>query len=88
MNAMNMTVRVYRIIGEMKFKTGFKQKFKIEVTALTEKQALENVYSILGSRHKLKRNHINIYEIKEISPEEIENQYIKELISLDRIVKI
>ncbi|MCD6563818.1 MAG: 50S ribosomal protein LX [Thermoproteales archaeon] len=85
---MSTEIKVYRITGEMKFKTGFTQRFKIEVRALTEKHALEKIYSILGSRHKLKRNHIKIEEIKEINPEEVENQYVKEFISLEKIVKI
>ena len=85
---MDDAVKVYRVIGEMRFKTGFIQKFKVEVTGLSEKQALEKVYSVLGSRHRLKRSHIRIKEVKEISVEEVEDQYIKELISLEKIVKI
>ncbi|KUO40545.1 MAG: hypothetical protein APZ16_05010 [Candidatus Hadarchaeum yellowstonense] len=63
-------MQIYRISGW--FKQGlFKQKFRREVVALSEKQALEIVYSLLGSRHGLSRNRIHIEEVTEIKPEEV-----------------
>jgi len=85
--SMSHEVKVYRITGKMKFKTGFVQEFKIEVPALNEEHALEKLYSILGSRHKLKRSYIRIDEIRKLDPEEVESQYVKEIIALDKIVK-
>ncbi|MEM0112018.1 MAG: 50S ribosomal protein L18Ae [Fervidicoccaceae archaeon] len=41
------------------------QPFMLEVTGISEKDVKEKVYSILGSKHKLKRYHIKIEEIKE-----------------------
>jgi large subunit ribosomal protein LX len=63
-------MQVYRVSGW--FKQGFnRQKFRRELLALTKEQALERIYSELGSRHKLKRNQINIEEVAEIKVEEI-----------------
>lgn len=63
-------MRIYRIRGW--FKQGlFKQKFKREVAALSKEQALENVYSVLGSKHGLTRNRIHIEEVTEVKPEEV-----------------
>ncbi|MEM3421907.1 MAG: 50S ribosomal protein L18Ae [Candidatus Hadarchaeum sp.] len=63
-------MQIYRISGW--FKQGlFKQKFRREVVALTKEQALERVYSLLGSRHGITRNRIHIEEVVEINPEEI-----------------
>jgi large subunit ribosomal protein LX len=57
-------VKVYEIRG--KFLMGEKfQPFVKEYRALNEKQALEYVYSNLGSKHKTPRNKIKILEIKE-----------------------
>ena len=63
-------MQIYRIRGW--FKQGlYRQKFTRELLALSKEQALERVYSELGSRHKLKRNLINIDEVAEIKPEEV-----------------
>ncbi|HID60413.1 MAG TPA: 50S ribosomal protein L18a [Hadesarchaea archaeon] len=62
-------MQVYRIRGW--FKQGFqRQKFTKELLALSNEHALERIYSDLGSKHKLKRNQINIERITEIKPEE------------------
>ena len=63
-------MQIYRIRGW--FKQGlYRQNFTRELLALSKEQALERVYSELGSRHKLKRNLINIDEVTEIKPEEV-----------------
>ncbi|MEM4602042.1 MAG: 50S ribosomal protein L18Ae [Desulfurococcaceae archaeon] len=62
-------------------------KFTQEVTALHEREALEKIYSILGSRHKLKRYHIKISDIRTISPAEASKANISHIMKLERIVK-
>lgn len=63
-------MQVYRVAGW--FKQGFnRQNFTRELIAITKEQALERIYSEFGSRHKLKRNQINIEEVTEIRVEEI-----------------
>ena len=63
-------VKVFRVKGW--FKQGFqKQTFTRELPAISEKQALERVYSEVGSKHRIKRNLINIESITEIKPEEV-----------------
>jgi len=78
-------VKVFRVTGLMRIK-GEWQKFSLEVTDVKQKNAVERVYSLLGSRHKLKRSHIRILEVKEIKPEEVEDSRIRELLNTDRIV--
>lgn len=41
------------------------QPFKKTIQSNNEKNAREKVYSLLGSKHRLKRNQIKISEIKE-----------------------
>ena len=60
------------------------QKFSIVKRGLKPEHVKELVYSELGSRHKLKRYHIKITNIREISPEEVEDIHIKRLVELDR----
>ena len=63
---------IYRVSG--RFKMGeFIQKFAIEVIARNEEEAKEYTYSIMGSKHRVKRYHIWIHDVKKISPDEAEN---------------
>ncbi len=65
---MNMRKKLFKITG--KFFMGNKyQKFSKEIVALKKEDALELVYSDLGSKHKVKRTQIKIEKIEE---EEIE----------------
>ena len=62
-------VRTFQIKGW--FKQGrHRQPFNKEVPALSEQQALERIYSELGSRHRIKRNLIHVDEIAALEPEE------------------
>jgi len=63
-------MQIYRIRGW--FKQGlFKQKFTRDILALKKEQALERVYSEVGSRHRLTRNEIHIEEAVEVKAEEV-----------------
>ena len=82
-------VKIFRITGRMlvshdRFPTW--QKFTKEVRALTKEQALEKVYSILGSNHKLRRKHIVVEEVKEISPDEATRSDVLEFQRIERLV--
>ncbi len=72
-------MKAYRANGE--FKTGkFSwQKFSIEIAAENEAGVTEQIYSNLGSRHKLNRTQIRIAEIKPIKGDEIISHTVKYL---------
>lgn len=63
------------------FKTGkfTSQKFSIEVAAENEAGVNEQIYSNLGSRHKLKRTQIMIDEIRPLKGDEITNPTVEYL---------
>ena len=61
--------------------------FTLYVRALKKEHALERVYSELGSRHKLKRYHIKIEEVKEASLDEVEDLNIIRLSTMKSWVK-
>lgn len=87
---MSGEIKVYRIVGYMMIshdKYPVWQKFTQEVRALTEKEALEKVYSNLGSRHKLKRYHIRIEKVEVITPEEATHPEVLSLLKVERLVK-
>ncbi len=72
-------MKAFRALGE--FKTGkFSwQKFSIEIAAEDEAGVTEQIYSNLGSRHKLNRSQIKIAEIKPIAGDEIISHTVKYL---------
>ncbi|AWR97712.1 50S ribosomal protein L18a [Acidianus sulfidivorans JP7] len=82
-------VKIYMIKGnalfnESKFPT--MQKFTKYVRALNEKQAIEYVYSYLGSKNKIKRYNIKIQEIKEVNENEVTDRRVKDIAKLDKII--
>jgi large subunit ribosomal protein LX len=72
-------LKVFRITGEIR-KPNLKTPFKKEVVAIKPEHAIERIYAELGSRHRVKRFHIKILDVKEISPQEIENPLVKKLV--------
>jgi ribosomal protein L20A (L18A) len=49
---------------------------------MTEKEALERIYSLFGGGEKLKRFQITINQIKEIDPSEAKNIVVRALSGL------
>ncbi len=72
-------MKAFRATGS--FKTGrfTEQRFSLELAAEDEASAAEQVYSNLGSRHKLNRKQIKIAELKPIQGEEITSHVVKYL---------
>jgi len=68
-------VKIFRIMGW--FKQGlYRQRFTRELLALSKEQALERIYSDVGSKHRVKRNLIHIEEAVEVKPEEVKNPQV------------
>jgi large subunit ribosomal protein LX len=84
-NVKTFRVKGYMLISHDRLPTW--QVFTKDVRAVSEKDALEKIYSLMGSKHKVKRYHIRIESITEINPEESIDQVVKELASATRIVK-
>jgi len=63
------------------------QRFTKDVRAISERDAVEKVYSILGSNHKVKRYHVRIEKIEEIDPRESRDPFIRQIAVAERIVK-
>ena len=73
-------MKVFRVVGEIQ-KPNLKTSFRKEVIALEPEHAVEKVYTELGSRHRVKRFHIKIASVEEVSVEEIENPLLKKLVA-------
>jgi len=86
---MSSEIKTYRIRGYMLIGHDSApewRSFTREVRAVSIRDALEKVYSELGSAHKLKRSMIKIVSVDEIKPEEARSRYVKELAELSMIV--
>ena len=59
----------YKVIGKIT-KPNFKTNFQKEVKASKPEDAIETVYKILGSKHKVKRFHIVIDNVEELASAE------------------
>lgn len=93
-------VGVFRVMGDVKFylvegrmlirphKMPLWQKFRKYVRAVKPEHAVEKVYAELGSNHKIKRYHIVIERVVEVSPEEVPDRNLVALASLERWVKV
>ena len=82
-------IKVFRIYGYMLIghdSVPEWRKFVKEIRALKLEHALEKLYSELGSKHKVKRAHIKILKVEEISSDQAIDRYVKDLSSLTRMV--
>jgi len=75
-------VRVFRIEGYY-IKKKRKIFFSEEVRGLREEDALELVYSNLGSRHRAKRREIKVERVNVINPEEAKKVIVRLLSGLE-----
>ncbi len=71
-------MKTYRIQGSMRIK-GRWQKFEMDLRATKPEETIEQVFSILGSRHNLKRVEIRIRETSETKASESRNPIIREI---------
>ena len=71
-------VKVFRVIGKIR-KPNFQTDFRKEIRALKPEDAVEKVYMLLGSKHRVKRFQMSISNVEEIKPEEIEDLIVKKL---------
>ncbi len=59
------------------------QRFTKEVISENEDEAVEKVYSLLGSKHRVKRTNIEIYKTEKIDEEEVEDYLIQDKIKAE-----
>jgi len=71
-------VKVFRVSGKIR-KPNFQTEFRKEVRALKPEDAIEKVYMLLGSKHRVKRFQMIISKVEEIKLEEIKDIIVKKL---------
>ena len=73
-------MNAYRAVGALKTGKFSWQKFSLELASDDEAQVTEQVYSNLGSRHKLKRQQIRIDEITLLDKDSITDITVQYLV--------
>ena len=77
-------VKVFRVSGEIRKPQLLEpMRFSVEVPALNIEQAMEKVYSDMGSRHRAKRFQIKILRVEELKPEEVRDPVVRAVRGLD-----
>jgi large subunit ribosomal protein LX len=73
-------MKIFRVTGEIN-KPNLKTSFAKEVVVAKPEHAVEKVYAEIGSKHRVKRHHIKILSVEEVSSEEIENPILKKMVA-------
>ena len=73
-------MKAYKVTGKIN-KPRLVTPFIRELLADKSEHAVEKVYAELGSRHRVKRCHITITDVKEVTAEEIENPILKKIVA-------
>jgi large subunit ribosomal protein LX len=73
-------MKVFRVTGEIN-KPNLKTSFAKEVIVDKPEHAVEKIYAEIGSKHRVKRHHIKILGVEEVSVDKIENPILKKIIT-------
>jgi large subunit ribosomal protein LX len=72
-------MKVFKVTGKI-YKPNLVTDFVREMLADKPEHAEERVYAEIGSRHRVKRCHMKVTKIEEVSPEEIKNPILKKMV--------
>jgi ribosomal protein L20A (L18A) len=75
---MDQEVKTFRVEGIL-LKPLRKDKFTMDVRALSKETAVNKAKENFGSKHKLKTSMVRITNVKEIKPEESKNRVVQQL---------
>ena len=73
-----MIIKIFRINGEIS-RPDYQTSFTKEVRAMKPEDAIEKVYTEIGSQHRVKRVHLKILSIQEIQLDEVKNIIVRKL---------
>ena len=71
-------VKVYRVSGKIS-KPNLRTEFSKEIRAVKPEDAVEQVYTLIGSKHRVRRFQMSITKVEEIGLDEVEDLIIRKL---------
>jgi large subunit ribosomal protein LX len=75
-------MKAYEIKGEFRISLRKWQPFTIEVASADEPGAVEKALSLIGSRHRVKRQFVRIEGVRPIATEEVTNNQVKYILEV------
>lgn len=75
-------MKVFRVNGTFRMGRNW-QDFTKEILSESEEAAEEKILSIIGSKHRVKRTNVNIEDINEIAEDEVEDQYVLDVLETE-----
>ena len=73
-------MKAYEIKGAFRISVRDWQPFTIEVASADESAAVEKTFSLIGSRHKVKRQFVRIEGVRALQTDEITDHQVKYLL--------
>ncbi len=73
-------MKAFKVTGQI-FKPRLNTPFVRELLAEKSEHAVEKVYAEIGSRHRVKRCHIKINDVHEITADQIINPILKKIVT-------
>jgi large subunit ribosomal protein LX len=73
-------MKAFKVTGEIS-KPKLSTPFVRELLADKSEHAVERVYAEIGSRHRVKRHHIKITSVNEITGDQIINPILKKIVT-------
>jgi large subunit ribosomal protein LX len=71
------------VVGKIT-KPNYKTDFRKEIRALKPEEAVEKVYTEIGSKHRAKRVQIKVLKVEEIGLDDVSDPTIRKLMSGER----
>ncbi len=76
-------MKAFRIEGEFLMKDRW-QRFVREVASKDKKSAVEYILSDMGGRHRTKRKNVKIQDVKQVKPEDVKSQLVRDTLEGDK----
>jgi large subunit ribosomal protein LX len=76
-------MKAFEVKGQFRISVKRWQPFAIEVASEDEAAAVERTFSLIGSRHKVKRPFVKIDGVKALSGDEITDHTVRYLMGVD-----
>jgi large subunit ribosomal protein LX len=73
-------MKVFRVTGEI-HKPNLNTPFVRELIADKPEHAAEKVFAEVGSRHRVKRQHMSVTNVEEVPADQIANPILKKLVT-------
>ena len=76
-------MKAFEVKGQFRISMRIWQPFTIEVASEDEEAAVERTFSLIGSRHKVKRPFVKIDGVRTLKADEITDHMVRHILGAD-----